>query len=167
MASASFTVSVGVHGVFILSLQKEERVRGRGNGEDWDLTFGWVGHAEISPELLDGDHPGRDGHFFCDRGEGIVQTPSIPGAKFVHKWLEVEVRCLRQQANRQNTFYEDVVQDRLRVSVRHYPIFQVRDFAGKPPEMILESEHCMVDLGSQVESRGVLAVKGNEVTAKY
>src|SRR5438128_22950 len=166
MASASFTVSVGVHVFFILSLQKEERDRERGNSEDWDLTFGWVGHPEISPELLDGRHPSRDGHFFGDCGEGIMQTPSIPRAKLVDERFEVEVRRIRQQANRQNTFYEDVVQDRLRVGVRHYPIFQVRDFAGKPPEMILESEHCMVDLGSQMEPRGVLAIQRDQIAAK-
>src|SRR5439155_5330032 len=166
MASASFTVSVGVHGVFIRLLQKEERGRERGNSEDWELTFGWVGHPEISPEFLNRRHPGRDGHFFCDCGEGIVQTPSIPGAKFVHKWLEVEVRCLWQQADRQNTFYEDVVQDRLRIGVRHCSIFQVRYFASKPPEMILESEHRMVDLGSEVQPRRVFAIEGNEVPAE-
>src|SRR5437667_10218603 len=71
IASASFTVSVGVHGVFIRLLQKEERGRERGNSEDWDLTFRWVGHPEISPEFLDGRHPGRDAHLFCDRGERI------------------------------------------------------------------------------------------------
>ena len=93
-------------------LQKEERGRGRGNSKDWDLTFGWVGHPEISSELLDGRHPGRDGHFFCDRGEGVMQTPGIPGPEFVYKWLEVEIGCIRQQANRQDPLHEDVMDDR-------------------------------------------------------
>src|SRR5438128_11041477 len=95
-----------------------------------------------------------------------MQTPSIPGAELVDKGFEVEVRRIRQQTNRQNTFYEDVVQDRLRVSVRHDPIFQVRYFAGKPPEMILESEHCMVDLGSEVEPRSVLAIQRDQIAAE-
>src|SRR5438445_11716820 len=111
MASASFTVSVGVHGVFIRLLQKEERGRERGNSEDWDLTFGWVGHPEISPELLDSGHPSRDGPFFCDCGEGIMLTPIIPGAELVDERFEVEFRRLRQQANRQAPVTTEIVQD--------------------------------------------------------
>src|SRR5712692_11202827 len=95
-----------------------------------------------------------------------MQTSSIPGAKLIDERFEVEVRRLRQQANRQNTFYEDVVQDRLRVSVRYCSIFQVRDFAGKPPEMILESEHCMIDLRAQMESRSVFAIQRDQIAAE-
>ena len=58
------------------------------------------------------------------------------------------------------------MQNRLRVGVRYCSIFQVRYFAGKPTEMILESEHCMVDLGSEVEPRGVLAIQRDQIAAE-
>ncbi len=46
-------------------------------------------------------------------------------------------------------------------------LFQVCYFTGEPAEVILESENRMIDLGSQVESGGVLTVQGNEVAAKH
>src|SRR5437773_12552955 len=91
---------------------------------------------------------------------------SGPRAKLVHERLEVQIRRLRQEANRKDAFDKDVVKDRLCVRIRHRSLFQVGDLARKLPEVILESADRMVDLGSQVESRSVLAVQGDEVPAE-
>src|SRR5712692_9928055 len=136
-------------------------------GQIWGSALGTVRHPEISAEFLNGRHPGGDGHFFGDGGEGVMQAPGVSWTKLIHKWLEVEIRCLRQEADRQNPLDKNVMNDPFSVLIRETAVFQVRDFTGKPSEVILEPEDRMVDLGSQVESGGVLAIEGNEIAPKH
>src|SRR6266478_7570754 len=95
-----------------------------------------------------------------------MEAPGVPGTKLIHEWLKIEIRGIRQEADRQDALGEHIVQNGFRLHVREVPFFEILNLAREQAEVILEPEHRVIDFGTQMEACGVLAVERYQVPAK-